>query len=207
MFSVSAAFRPFGCSRKGYRSENSKQVCFFARLIAPFCVILSSLISLIARYVPSSTYKSTHENRTKINSTLFLEHPLKRSAELHEQNRCRRRRAVRTLSEAMGLSPRKVVLLFNSESGMVSSSLAIHSSANELLTTFTPVKSRTTHSFCSIIGSSCSRTRFPKGRVPRFSPYSLKLNITIIPSIRYRSRMFRYNVGPHQYGWLPLLPG
>ena len=130
MFSVSAAFRPFGCSRKGYRSENSKQVCFFARLIAPFCVILSSLISHIARYVPSSTYKRTHERRAKINSTLFLEHPLKRSAELHEQNRCRRRRAVRTLSEAMGLSPRKVVLLFNSESGMVSSSLAIHSSAN-----------------------------------------------------------------------------
>ena len=44
MFSVSAAFRLFG-------------------------VILSSLISHIARYAPSSTYKSTHEKRTKINST------------------------------------------------------------------------------------------------------------------------------------------
>ena len=69
IFSVSAAFRLFGCGRRGYRSENSKQVCFFSRLIAPFVVILSSLISHIARYVPSSTYKSTFENRTKINST------------------------------------------------------------------------------------------------------------------------------------------
>ena len=49
MFSVSAAFRLFGCGRRGYRSENSKQVCFFSRLIAPFVVILSSLISHIAR--------------------------------------------------------------------------------------------------------------------------------------------------------------
>ena len=69
VFSVSAAFRLFGCGRRGYRSEKSKQVCFFSRLIASFGVILSSLISHIVHYVPSSTYKSTHENRTKINTT------------------------------------------------------------------------------------------------------------------------------------------
>ena len=56
----------------------------------------------------------------------------------------------------------------------------MHSSANELLTTFTPVKSRTTRSFCSINGSRLSRTRCPKGRVPKFSPYCIKLNVTII---------------------------
>ena len=41
----------------------------FRPLFVSFGVILSSLISHIARYVPSSTYKSTHENRTKINAT------------------------------------------------------------------------------------------------------------------------------------------
>ena len=65
MFSISADFRIFGGGRRGYRSENSKQVCFFARLIAPFGVILSSLISHIARYVPSLTYKSTHKLERK----------------------------------------------------------------------------------------------------------------------------------------------
>lgn len=82
--------------------------------------------------------------------------------------RCLRLSAVNTLSEAMGLRPRKVVRLFNSASDISSSNLAIHSSANELLTTSTPVKSSTTHSFCSIKGSNCSRTRLPKGRVPKF---------------------------------------
>ena len=47
----------------------------FRPLFVPFGVILSSLICHIARYAPSSTYKSTHENRTKINATEFLEHP------------------------------------------------------------------------------------------------------------------------------------
>jgi hypothetical protein len=41
----------------------------FRPLFDFFGVILSSLISLIARYVPSSTYKSTHERKSKINST------------------------------------------------------------------------------------------------------------------------------------------
>ena len=98
--------------------------------------------------------------------------------------KCLRLSAVSTLSDAIGLSPRNVVRLFKSASDIVRSSLAIHSSANELLTTFTPVKSSTTRSFCSIVWSSCSRTRFPRGRVPRFSPYSLKLNVTIIPLIQ-----------------------
>ena len=98
--------------------------------------------------------------------------------------RCRLWRAVSTLSDAIGFKPRKVVRLFNSESGIVSNSLAIHSSANELLTTFTPIKSSTTRSSCSNNGINCSRTRFPNGRVPRFSPYSLKLNVTITPLIR-----------------------
>ena len=41
----------------------------FGRFSSFSGVILSSLISHIARYVPSSTYKSTHAKRTKINST------------------------------------------------------------------------------------------------------------------------------------------
>ena len=41
----------------------------FRPLFVSFGVILSSLICHIARYAPSSTYKSTHENRTKINPT------------------------------------------------------------------------------------------------------------------------------------------
>ena len=92
----------------------------------------------------------------------------------------RRWRAVSTLSEAMGFRPRKVVRAFKSASGIERSNLAMHSSANELLTTFTPVKSSTTRSFCSIIGNKSSRTRLPNGRVPRFSPYSLKLNVTTV---------------------------
>ena len=92
----------------------------------------------------------------------------------------RRWRAVSTLSEAMGFRPRKVVRAFKSASGIERSNLAMHSSANELLTTFTPVKSSTTRSFCSIIGNKSSRTRLPNGRVPKFSPYSLKLNVTTV---------------------------
>lgn len=108
--------------------------------------------------------------------------------------RCLRRSAVGTLSEAIGFSPRKVVRLFSSASDITSNNFAIHSSANELLTTFTPVKSSTTRPFCSINGYKDSRTRLPKGRVPKFSPYSLKLKVTIVQSIRCRSRMFRYIV-------------
>ena len=74
----------------------------------------------------------------------------------------RRWRAVSTLSEAMGFRPRKVVRAFKSASGIERSNLAMHSSANELLTTFTPVKSSTTRSFCSIIGNKSSRTRLPQ---------------------------------------------
>ena len=40
--------------------------------------------------------------------------------------------------------------------------------------------------------SNCSRTRLPNGRVPKFSPYSLKLNVTIIPPIRYQLGMCHY---------------
>ena len=50
-------------------------VFLFRSLFVSFYVILSSFISHIARYVPSSTYKSTYERRTKINPTYFLERP------------------------------------------------------------------------------------------------------------------------------------
>ena len=43
----------------------------FRSLFVSFDVILSSFISHIARYAPSSTYKSTYERKTKINSTYF----------------------------------------------------------------------------------------------------------------------------------------
>ena len=99
---------------------------------------------------------------------------------IHAIVKWRRWRAVSTLSEAMGFRPRKVVRLFRSASDIESSNLAMHSSANELLTTLTPVKSSTTRSFCSIIGNKSSRTRLPNGHVPKYSPYSLKLNITIV---------------------------
>ena len=64
------------------RSKNYEFKCslillfLFRSLFVSFDVILSSFISHIARYAPSSTYKSTYERRTKINSTYFLEHPL-----------------------------------------------------------------------------------------------------------------------------------
>ena len=61
--------------------------------------------------------------------------------------KCLRRRAVSTHSDAIGLSPLNVVRLLSSVSDICSNNLAIHSSANELLTTFTPVKSRTTRYF------------------------------------------------------------
>ena len=99
---------------------------------------------------------------------------------IHAIVKWRRWRAASTLSEAMGFRPRKVVRLFRSAGDIESNNLAMHSSANELLTTFTPVKSSTTRSFCSIIGNKSSRTRLPNGRVPKFSPYSLKLNVTIV---------------------------
>ena len=79
--------------------------------------------------------------------------------------KCLRRRAVSTHSAAIGFSHLNVVWLLSSVSVIWSNNLAMHSSANELLTTFTPVKSRTTRSFWSIIGNRLSRTRCPKGRV------------------------------------------
>ena len=63
------------------RSKNYEFKCslillfLFRSLFVSFDVILSSFISHIARYAPSSTYKSTYERRTKINSTYFLERP------------------------------------------------------------------------------------------------------------------------------------
>ena len=56
-------------------------VFLFRSLFVSFYVILSNFISHIARYVPSSTYKSTYERRRKINSTYFLERPYKDMAE------------------------------------------------------------------------------------------------------------------------------
>ena len=44
----------------------------FRLFFVSFIVILSSLISHIARYAPSSTYKSTSEKRTKINATYIF---------------------------------------------------------------------------------------------------------------------------------------
>ena len=93
-------------------------------------------------------------------------------------DRWRRRRAVRTLSEAKGLRPQKVVCAFNSARDMVSSNLAMHSSANELLTTSTPVKSSTTRSSPSRSGISFSRACCPNWRVPKYLPKSIKLKVT-----------------------------
>ena len=65
---------------KNYEFKYSLILLFlFRSLFVSFVVILSSFISHIARYDPSSTYKSTYERRTKINSTYFLERPLKSS--------------------------------------------------------------------------------------------------------------------------------
>ena len=62
---------------KNYEFKYSLILLFlFRSLFVSFDVILSSFISHIARYAPSSTYKSTYERRTKINSTYFLERPL-----------------------------------------------------------------------------------------------------------------------------------
>ena len=61
---------------KNYEFKYSLILLFlFRSLFVSFDVILSSFISHIARYAPSSTYKSTYERRTKINSTYFLERP------------------------------------------------------------------------------------------------------------------------------------
>ena len=117
--------------------------------------------------------------------------------------RWRRRRAVRTLSEAKGLRPRKVVCAFSSASGMVISNLAIHSSANELLTTSTPEKSSTTRSSPSSSGINLSRTCSPNWRVPRFSPKSLKLNVTIVLKIEAGSPFRGFRL---EGQGLPLLP-
>ena len=49
--------------------------------------------------------------------------------------------ATNTLRSAKGFKPRNVVRFFSSASGISSSSFAMHSSAKELDTTLTPVKS------------------------------------------------------------------
>ena len=46
----------------------------------------------------------------------------------------------------------------------------------------------------TIIGSNFSRAYLPNWRVPRFSPNSLKLNITIALPIHYHLRMSHYTV-------------
>lgn len=54
--------------------------------------------------------------------------------------------ATKTLRSAKGFKPRNVVRRFSSARGISSSSFAMHSSAKELDTTLTPVKSSTTFS-------------------------------------------------------------
>ena len=56
--------------------------CFcFGHFVVSIDVILSNFISHIARYISSSTYNSTYERKTKINSTYFLERHYKNKPE------------------------------------------------------------------------------------------------------------------------------
>jgi hypothetical protein len=62
-----------------------------------------------------------------------------------------RLRAIRTFFRAKSFIFLKVVFCFNLSNPKIGISLAIHSSANELETTFTPSKSNITHSEDSIV--------------------------------------------------------
>ena len=89
-------------------------------------------------------------------------------------------KATEIFFRAKSFSPRKVVFFFNSSNGMISNSFARHSSANELDTTFTPSKSRTTCPSPRSRGSSLFLVSSPNLRVPRFSPTVINLNVVIL---------------------------
>ena len=67
-----------------------------------------------------------------------------------------RRRAIRTFFRAKSFIFLKVVFCFNLLNPKIGISFAIHSSANELETTFTPSKSKITHSEDSIVATTLS---------------------------------------------------
>lgn len=90
-----------------------------------------------------------------------------------------RRRAIRTFFRAKSFIFLKVVFCFNLLNPKIGISFAIHSSANELETTFTPSKSKITHSEDSIVAIKSWRTFSPKTRAPRFSPNDLNLNTVV----------------------------
>ena len=62
---------------------------------------------------------------------------------------------------------------------MSSNSLAMHSSAKELETTFTPVKSRAMREFSVNNGRRCSRILAPISRVPKSVAMSVNLNALV----------------------------
>ena len=78
--------------------------------------------------------------------------------------------ATSTHLSAKGFKPRKVVRFFNSSSGISRSNFAMHSSANEFVTTLTPVKSRMIFSSLSSNGRNCSLIFAPISRVPKSVP-------------------------------------
>lgn len=98
-------------------------------------------------------------------------------------------KATEIFFRAKSFSPRNVVFFFNSSNGMISNSFARHSSANELDTTFTPSKSRTTCPSPRSRGSSLFLVSSPNLRVPRFSPTVINLNVVIYCFISGRSLM------------------
>ena len=107
--------------------------------------------------------------------------------------------ATSTLRSANGFSPRNVVRCFSSSKGISNRSLAIHSSAKELDTTLTPVKSRTTFSSPLMSGRSFCRSFCPMSRVPKSVPYSMNLNSTITFLILLIQQMFHYILQLHRH--------
>lgn len=91
----------------------------------------------------------------------------------------RLRKAIAIFLRAKSLTETNVVRCFNSSNDMNNKSFAKHSSAKEFETTSTPSKSNTTFSLVVISGSNCSLTRAPSCLVPKDSPISLNLNVTI----------------------------
>ena len=114
---------------------------YFCRIFEDFCHLGMRVLSYLAvifasknrswqRYHWCTEYRQQYiTNQLPLDNTLYL--------------RCS---ATKTLLSANGFSPRKVVQRFNSDKGISKRSFAIHSSAKELETTFTPVKSKTTFS-------------------------------------------------------------
>lgn len=87
---------------------------------------------------------------------------------------------------------------------MSSNSLAMHSSAKELETTFTPVKSRAMREFSVNNGRRCSRILAPISRVPKSVAMSVNLNslveLPLVHSVSSSSVSTKYslNCSPHQ---------